>query len=76
MDEFSSSPEVQVLDVDQSADTSGGDNIIYEAIDYTDQFDVIIDQVTLTNQLLAGVILFLGVIFGLLLVDGLWRRFR
>lgn len=73
--------EVQVLDVDQSAapdqtEGSGGDTIIYEAIDYTDQFDVIIDQVTLTNQLLAGVILFLGVIFGLLLVNGLWRRFK
>lgn len=40
------------------------------------QFNVIIDQVTLTDQLLAGVILFLGVIFGLLLVNGLWRRFK
>lgn len=72
--------EVQVLDVDQivAADQmeAGGDTIIYEAIDYTDQFDVIIDQVTMTNQLLAGVILFLGVIFGLLLVNGLWRRFK
>lgn len=72
--------EVQVLDVDQivAADQTeaGGDTIIYEAIDYTDQFDVIIDQVTMTNQLLAGVILFLGVIFGLLLVNGLWRRFK
>lgn len=68
--------EEQVYDVDQSAGTAGGDTIIYEAIDYTDQFEVIIDQVTLTNQLLAGVILFLGVIFGLLLVNGLWRRFK
>lgn len=42
----------------------------------SDQLDVIIRQVTLTNQLLAGVILFLGVIFGLLLVNGLWRRFK
>ena len=69
-----------VLNVDQSvaADQTeaGGDTIIYEAIDYTDQFDLIIDQVTLTNQLLAGVILFLGVIFGLLLINGLWRRFK
>ncbi len=72
--------EVQVLDVDQSAapdqTETGGDTVIYESIDYTDRFDVIIDQVTLTNQLLAGVILFLGVIFGLLLVNGLWRRFK
>lgn len=72
--------EEQVYDVDQSAapdqTEAGGDTIIYEAIDYTDQFDVIIDQVTLTNQLLAGVILFLGVIFGLLLINGLWRRFK
>lgn len=70
MDELTSVSEAQ------SSDTSGGDTIIYEAIDYTDQFEVIIDQVTMTNQLLAGVILFLGVIFGLLLVNGLWRRFK
>ena len=42
----------------------------------SNRFDLIIDQVTLTNQLLAGVILFLGVIFGLLLINGLWRRFK
>lgn len=75
MDEYSSMPEDQSAAPDQT-EVSGGDTIIYEAIDYTDQFDDIIDQVTLTNQLLAGVILFLGVIFGLLLVNGLWRRFK
>lgn len=75
MDEFTSVTEDQSTAPDQT-EVSGGDTIIYEAIDYTDQFDVIIDQVTMTNQLLAGVILFLGVIFGLLLVNGLWRRFK
>ena len=74
MDEFTSVTENQSVAPDQTE--VGGDTIIYEAIDYTDQFEVIIDQVTMTNQLLAGVILFLGVIFGLLLVNGLWRRFK
>lgn len=55
-----------------------GETVIYECscLDYSAQLDAVLDQVVLTNQLLAGVILFLGVIFGLLLINGLWRRFK